>query len=467
VERSAKPARLATGVLVATIASAYLLAPSVALAKTKTARPSILTVATYWEDARAQDADTPAGHVIAETPNEFCPSPVAGVGSPEQACAEGRLPVEVEGADYETPDKVSAVNFDLSTVLPGSKVKKFTVTFVEAEAGCYDRDGKPETKEQCEATDPINVDGQKLQACLVSETFGEGFAREYKEMPRHKCSNSDPVATRKQVKSFNPKDDASPDHVWTFDLTGYAQKWVRTASVASSILLFPVEPKQMGPGDAKWRVVLEGAQEAKGIQAKLVYEEADLPGFGTGSFDDFGGGETFSGGSGTGTVTTTTGTTSGTGGFSSGTGSAGVGTTTGGGGASPATGSGGGAPAEDLQEEAVPAAEVEPVGFPAYVWLALLAGMIGFSLVRSAVVESAAGVRPDGPLARIRELNAARRGTTLDAQDAFAGPMAAMLAALKFTAGSVGPAKKRLAAFTRPLKPAARKLADKARLLRR
>ena len=47
---------------------------------------------------------------------------------------------------------------------------------------------------------------------------------------------------------------------------------------------------------------------------------------------------------------------------------------------------------------------------PGYVWLMLLAGLIAFSLVRSVVIESATGIRPDGVLAQIQRINAERRG---------------------------------------------------------
>jgi hypothetical protein len=53
-----------------------------------------------------------------------------------------------------------------------------------------------------------------------------------------------------------------------------------------------------------------------------------------------------------------------------------------------------------------------PSGLPLYVWLALLAGIVGFSMVRSVVLEKNTGVRPDGVLAQIQRLNAQRRGTT-------------------------------------------------------
>jgi hypothetical protein len=47
-------------------------------------------------------------------------------------------------------------------------------------------------------------------------------------------------------------------------------------------------------------------------------------------------------------------------------------------------------------------------------WLAILAGLVGFSMVRSIVVEKTTGVRPNGVLAQIKSLNASHDGGGAD-----------------------------------------------------
>ncbi|MEA2498540.1 MAG: hypothetical protein QOH26_945, partial [Actinomycetota bacterium] len=108
----------------------------------------------YWEPQTSQAVPNPTGGDAAkvELANPFCPS-TPGLGSaPGEGCRAGRLPVEVVGGDYETPDKMSAIAWDFLTILPDSTVTKFTVTMVEA--------SDPQSE-------PINVDGHKVQACLL------------------------------------------------------------------------------------------------------------------------------------------------------------------------------------------------------------------------------------------------------------------------------------------------------------
>ena len=106
----------------------------------------------------------------------------------------------------------------------------------------------------------------------------------------------------------------------------------------------------------------------------------------------------------------------------------------------------------DTGEQKPTAAEVPKVQtMPAYVWLAILAGLVGFSLLRSFVLEKGAGPRPDGVLAQIHKLNAQGRG------DAAAGGTGA--GALAFVASGLGSVRRALA-------PAGSKLVDVARKLK-
>ncbi|MGH2700123.1 MAG: hypothetical protein ACRDJL_13135, partial [Actinomycetota bacterium] len=63
-----------------------------------------------------------------------------------------------------------------------------------------------------------------------------------------------------------------------------------------------------------------------------------------------------------------------------------------------------------------------------YVWLGLLAALIGFSAVRSVVFEGRGGVRPNGVLAQIHKLNRQRSGAPSVPADP--GPLAPLLEGL-------------------------------------
>jgi hypothetical protein len=76
-----------------------------------------------------------------------------------------------------------------------------------------------------------------------------------------------------------------------------------------------------------------------------------------------------------------------------------------------------------------------PTTLPGYFWLALLAGIMGFSAVRSVVVDKATGIRPNGVLAQIHRLNAERRG---EGAAAAAIPPSAAAAALGAIGGAIG-----------------------------
>lgn len=394
-----------------------------------TDEPPILVTAWYWEDQQRQRIQDPVSGTdvaVISAPNPFCPSaPVVGSPSTE-SCKPGRLPVQVREGDYETPNQVSAVGFDFALIPPGSKIGKFTATFVEAKD---------------EQSQPLNAEGKSLQACFVEDFFGDGEASLYKEIPKFTCSEGDPVAPRKELKAKpkgggggnepqpSPQPSASPQPEqeeptfgYTFDLTEFARTWVDEGTPTTAILLMPVRPKeaQFDPAtDTNWRTVLVGAQEEGGIKTALTYDPPKTPVVPTPPPADDPTTPLTPGGS----VTTTTG--SGTVPATTGTGSVDSGAPT--------------APGEpeaptELAAEA-PASAVVPKGWPPYVWLAILAGIVGFSMVRSIVLERAAGIRPDGVLAQIRRLNASRRGVELAAAAgegaAAAGGFSAVVAGLK------------------------------------
>jgi hypothetical protein len=436
--------RLCTVTVLAVVAGAALATPAAA----KEAKPSVITFAWYWESQQNQDVETPAGSTSAQAPNPYCPGLPSSLGAPGETCAEGRLPVEVVNGDYKTPDKISAVNFDLSMVPPGSKVSKFTVSMLEAESGCHNSKNT-QSGRQCEETDARNIDGKQVQACLVNEIFGEGSGAQYKERPKFKCTRSDPVGKRKGIPNDAKGDpnDTDRDHVWTFDLTSYAQKWTKSLSITTSVMLFPKQPKNAGGGDGNWRVVFAGPQFKKGVQSLVVFTPPKGGLGGLGGLPGGGLSDSGLGGSGAATFSSTSG--GGTTDFGSGSVSSDVPTSSSGGSGAPATAS---EPVDTGGEQKPTAAEVPKVqAMPAYVWLAILAGLVGFSLLRSFVLEKGAGPRPDGVLAQIHKLNAEGRG------DAAAGAKGA--GALAFVTAGLGSVRRALA-------PAGSKLVDVARKLK-
>ena len=393
--------------------------------------PTVLVTGWYWEDQqrqRIQDPTSGTDVAVITAPNPFCPNPPLAGSTPPEACKPGRLPVQVREGDYETPNQLSAIGFDLALVPPGSKISRFVVTFVEASD---------------EQSAPVNSEGKSLQACFVDEFFGDGEASLYTQVPKHTCSETDPVAQRKEIEVKDegggggggqpqPPEQEEPTFGYTFDLTPFAQKWLAEGTPMTAILLMPVRPKEaeFDPAtDANWRTVLVGAVEENGLETALTYTPPPTPPTPTAppAPDD----PTTP--VGTGTTTTTTGSGS-------------IPTTSTGGIDTPSN------PVEDVGdaptnlavEDTTEASAVVPKGWPEYVWLAILAGIVGFSMVRSVVLERVAGIRPDGVLAQIRRLNASRRGVEPagagDAAEtaAGAGGIAAALAGLKSLGGKTG-----------------------------
>ena len=381
--------------------AAFPLARPVAAAEAKVLLASF---AWYWEDQQSQTVRDPSGTDAAtvEVPNPFCPGPGNGLGAPDQTCRSGRLPIEVRGGDYETPNKISAVAFDLAVVPIGSKVQSFKVTFLEAND---------------EQSRPVNAQDRELQACLLEEFFGEGEARPYKAVPRHTCSKTDPMATRKPVKGKDGR------FQYTFDLTAFAKAWAADPPPATGIVLYPVKPKEAGPDDDSWRVVLDGPLENEGKSIKADISFTPPPDAAIDPIDPGTSGDLGSVDSGGGLTTSTS-----SGGDFGSTDTAGLGGDTA---ADTAVAEGETAPvAVGEDEEAAAASEVLPTtnSTPWYVWLSLLAGIVGFSMVRSVVLESHAGIRPDGVLAQIRRINADRRGAPVAADRA--SPFAPIVGAL-------------------------------------
>ena len=363
----------------------------------KQAKPAASGRAWYWEQQTQQKAPNPTGGDAAtvELTNPFCPAVPGGLGNVPEQCREGRLPVEVLGGDYETPDKISAIAWDFLSVPFGSTVSKFTVTFVEA--------SDPQSE-------PLNPGGKEIQACMLTQFFGDGEAREYKEAPKFECKKTDPIAKRKEVKPKNEGDD--PTFEWTFDMTDFAQTWAKGKSPVAGVMLNPVKPKEGTPADdADWRIVFVGPDEGKGegVKTLLVYEEPEIPDIEVPPTENQpppSSGPVIPPATGTDGTDFSTSTSTGTTDF---------GTST------PVTPSSDPGVADTPidtaadplaapeSEQAADITEVE--NLPGYVWLAILGGLIGFTLVKRTVLETATGMRPDGVLAQIRRMNAVRDGS--------------------------------------------------------
>ncbi|MDQ4065708.1 MAG: hypothetical protein M3161_06645, partial [Actinomycetota bacterium] len=394
----------------------------------QTAEPAVLTIGWWWKDAQSEVVDIQGNQVSVDTPSPFCPHAPGSLGAAPGTCAEQRFPVEIRGGDYDEPHMLSGLGFDLSFLTPGSEVFEFKLTLLEAEGGCKDgpdqgTDCTPGSSEgdHIEATDPIGpVDERRVRACLLTQIFGDADGRPYDEVPNYDCPDGAPTAKRKEIKAVDEDDSDGVDHVWTFDLTPYAQEWAEAFSVTTNIMLTGVPPKETGEDD-NWRVVFAGPRVERGIVTRLKYEPAEIevpptvPPTTTGGGSTFtGAGSTFTGG--TGSPTTDFGSGDVTGG----------GTPT-----TDATPEPGANPGTDLASGEGPAIE----GMPAYMWLAILAGLIGFTMFRQVVIEQTTGIRPDGVLAKIHALNAQRRG--IDAAE-LAAESGGVLTGLGTIAGALG-----------------------------
>lgn len=409
-----------------------------------TAEPSLIGQAWYWEPQTNQNFDTPIGSVSGEAPNPFCPAAPSSLGAPPETCAEGRLPAEVVQADYETPDKVSALAFDMTMMTLGSKVSSFTLQLLEAESGCREKTDAP-TGQQCEETDARNIEGKTVQACEVTEIFGDGEARQYKEMPKFTCTDTDAVGERKEIKNDAKTDPNDPDadYLWTFDLTALAQRWAETPPLCTCIMLRPQEPKKEEDQDDNWRVVFAGPKIDGGVKTELKFtpgEGESLPPLPT----DPSVTSPTSGSSGSlGGPTTTVG-----GGLDSGTSDVPTGDT---GGTAPGDT---GAEEDPLEAgETEQAADIQEVeAMPGYVWLAILAGLIGFSLVRSVILEKATGRRANGVLAQIHHINAARGTAAVASGAAVSGASTALRGGLSAMKDALRPIGSRLSSVVGKVK---------------
>jgi hypothetical protein len=367
-------------------------------ARAEVEEPMVTTYAWYWEPQTQRSVTDPTSgaDVVTVGPGNahFCPG-VEGAANPGQTCKPGRLPVEVVGGDYKSPDKISATAFDLSIAPLGSKVNRFTVTYLEAND---------------EQSQPFNAEGKQLQACLINKIFGGGEARQYKEAPQYTCPAKPILGTRSKVKPA--KGDPPVERFqWTFDLTAPARKWVNKGSFATGVMLLPVEPKNPAPSDANWRVVLQGSEDLKGVETRLDFVPAEV----ASPLAEIGGGNVAGGDLGSGGADLGGGSLEGS--------ELDDGAPTSVAESKPAPADEGDA---DLASEALPAV---PGGLPGYVWLGLLAAVIGFSAVRSVVFEGRGGVRPNGVLAQIHKLNQQRRGGA-DSAPAETGPLAPVLQGL-------------------------------------
>ena len=405
---------------IAAVALTTALLIPMAPARAAEAEPAVASSAWYWEDQMSQPITDPtsgADLAVIELPNPWCPS--TPVSTPEETCNDGRLPIEVRNGDYETPNKVSAVGFDLALIPLGSDISKFTVTFREA----------PSENE----IPSMNHTDKELQACVITDFFGDGYARQYTEIPKFTCSETDPRAKRADLDGGG--EEGAP-FGWTFDLTEIAQAWMEEGAVVTAVLLVPGvpegkdDPAAADPGD-NWRVVLAGPLAEDGVITHLVYKAPPVPTIGgTGSTgnttDTFGGSTGSDFGTSGGFDTSSTGDT---GGLDTAAGDTAGGPTP--------------APAGTPLASAPTGGEDQGPGLPGYFWLALIGGLIGASLLKSAVLEQTTGSRPGGVLSQIREINTLRRGSPALATAGAGAPARAPAAGLRGAAARLKIFKRR------------------------
>ena len=418
--------RTTAGLLVSLLVGAFA-APALAAQ----AEPAVIGQAWYWEPQTNQEVATPVGNVSGQLSNPYCPGLPSSLGAPPETCAEGRLPVEVLQGDYETPDKVSALAFDLTMLTIGSEVQSFELELLEAESGCHP--AETDTGQKCEETDSQNIEGKVVQVCEALEIFGDGEASQYKEMPKFSCDGTPLVGERKEIKNDAKTDPNDPDadFLWTFDLTPLAQQWAKKPPLCTCIMLRPQKPKNEEDDSPNWRVVFTGPKFEGGVVTTLKFTPGEGPTLpppppappSTGSTGSSG-----SSGSLGGTTTIGGGLEESSSDLGSGTGDT----------AAPSDSASSDDPlAAGETEQAADKVEVEAM--PGYVWLAILAGLIGFSLVRSVVLESLTPQRANGVLAQIHRINAGRTGAA--AAGATAEPatgLAAGLASVKRGLAPVG-----------------------------
>ena len=426
------------GMTTALVALPLLASP----ASAKTADVPLNTYAWWWRDAeRSEEIDIAGNKVEAPTaPNPYCPATSGTVGTgggavSEDACQLARLPIWIRNGEFERPHMSFALDVDVS-LLSEADLSSFKILLLEAD--CDPADGRKDIPQCEQTTQPLPADNPattrnefetsfRVEVCTVTEIFGEGDGRPVEEMPRLTC-NTGVIGERKVLKAPTVKtgDQKAPahldDHIWEFDLTELAQGWIDEFTIPTAVY-FRAEPPRNPDTSDQFRVVFAGPEDEVDSDAPNAKEVQQQPGveiLATYSGGTGGGLTPIDDGSGTGFDTgTDTTTTPGTTDF----GTTGTPTTdfgTGTGTVTPTTPAAPAAPAPPITLAEEPTgARTEPL--PGYVWLAMIAGLAAFSLVRSVVIPSTTGVRPDGVLAQIQALNAQRRGTSL-AGSAASGP---------------------------------------------
>ena len=117
--------RLMTMISVGLIVGLTLM-PVAAGAAQQTAEPAVLNLGWWWEEAQTDESRHQWEQGRRRHHKPFLPAaPGNRLGAIAGACAEGVLPVEIIGGDYETPNKLAALSFDLSYLTPGSEVFRF------------------------------------------------------------------------------------------------------------------------------------------------------------------------------------------------------------------------------------------------------------------------------------------------------------------------------------------------------
>lgn len=317
------------------------------------------------------------------------------------------LPVSVERKELE---RISAIWFDLAGrgVTAGSTITKAVLTIAEVS----DPNEQP----------AYNTNGKGIQACPIDEFWPQGDPPEkWETAPKY-----DESACVKGKRNATSKPPA-----WSFNLTGIAGAWGEDPFGSNNgVMLQGIVPADAPPIES-WQINLKipnrdvpatPEKENKTTRDRAVLTLAFTPGAPTLLAPppppppppvppDFGGAGAIP--------------------------SSDFGSESGGGDQGTAPG--------DETVQAKPVAQVQPPRAPWYVWMLIPLGLLMWAAVRPLVLEPARGMRPDGPVAAIRKLNAQRRGRPLEGPvDPLLGTLHALQGAGRRIAAAAGGARRGL-----------------------
>jgi hypothetical protein len=196
-------------------------------------------------------------------------TPEAGTTSP---ISTGHLGVAMKKGDS---DMRSYVQFDLSSILPGSTISEFRMTMLVSNP---DQAHSPQHQDrELHAPATINQNAATIRACAVAEPWagasgGDGGDPPYSSSiaDASKIDPGDPNASVTTVKNepaadcgFSVNGEKSKDgSTWTFDLKRLAQAWVDGDIFNNGVALLP-EARGVDP---TWTIEFHGAETKRRLE---------------------------------------------------------------------------------------------------------------------------------------------------------------------------------------------------------